>query len=132
MNIDHCAQHLRSRCRDIPKAHSFLARAHDDLPQLLNTSHQPHDNSNLTLYTDPQVLFDSDTFHSCVLTPEVTEGPFYIEGEYLRQDVWEDQPGVPLYLDIQILDTSTCEPIPSGVFVEIWSKYPSEKKKELA
>lgn len=31
----------------------------------------------------------------------------------------EDQAGVPLFLDIQIVDTSTCEPVPA-VFMDVW------------
>ncbi|KIJ65847.1 hypothetical protein HYDPIDRAFT_27075 [Hydnomerulius pinastri MD-312] len=57
---------------------------------------------------------------SCVLTPETTQGPYYIAGEYLRTNVTENQVGVPLYLDVQIIDVNTCEPLPD-LFVDIWS-----------
>ncbi|KIJ63771.1 hypothetical protein HYDPIDRAFT_91495 [Hydnomerulius pinastri MD-312] len=57
---------------------------------------------------------------SCVLTPDISNGPFYIEGEYLRTNVTENQVGVPLYLDVQIIDVNTCEPLPD-LFVDIWS-----------
>lgn len=38
-----------------------------------------------------------------------------IDGEMIRKDIVEDQEGVPLYLDIQLIDTSTCEPVPAVV-----------------
>src|SRR5919197_5803788 len=35
---------------------------------------------------------------SCVLTPEQTEGPYYIAGEKYRRTITEGRPGIPLYL----------------------------------
>jgi len=57
---------------------------------------------------------------TCVTAPEVIEGPYYINDELIRQDMREDQPGIPLEMDIGVLDTVTCEPL-SGVFIELWS-----------
>jgi hypothetical protein len=37
-----------------------------------------------------------------VLTPELTEGPFYIDLERMRRDITEGQPGVPLRLRIRL------------------------------
>src|SRR5207247_431689 len=34
---------------------------------------------------------------SCVLTPEQTEGPYYIAGEKYRRNITEGHSGVPLY-----------------------------------
>ena len=48
---------------------------------------------------------------SCVLTPEQTEGPYYIAGEKLRRNITEGRPGVPLLLRLQVVDASTCRPI---------------------
>ena len=48
---------------------------------------------------------------SCVLTPEQTEGPYYISGEKLRRDISEGKPGVPLLLRLKVVDASTCRPI---------------------
>ncbi|KAF9052381.1 aromatic compound dioxygenase [Hymenopellis radicata] len=57
---------------------------------------------------------------SCITAPEVTEGPYYINNEFVRQDLTETQTGVTLVLDIGVLDTTTCEPLPAA-FVEIWA-----------
>ncbi|KAJ5661374.1 aromatic compound dioxygenase [Penicillium longicatenatum] len=55
-----------------------------------------------------------------VLTPEVSEGPYwYPRSQKLRQDIAESQEGVPLVLDIALMDIDTCEPL-TGVLVDIW------------
>jgi protocatechuate 3,4-dioxygenase beta subunit len=56
---------------------------------------------------------------SCVLTPEMTEGPFYLEGDKVRRDVREGRPGIPLLLRTTVLDVSSCKPI-KGAAVDIW------------
>lgn len=57
---------------------------------------------------------------TCILVPEVTAGPYvWPRSQTLRQDMSEDQLGVPLYLDIGVLDTNTCEPL-EGVLVDLW------------
>ncbi|KAI0793235.1 Intradiol ring-cleavage dioxygenase [Abortiporus biennis] len=57
---------------------------------------------------------------TCVTAPEVTEGPYYINDELVRQDLTETQGGIKLVLDIGVIDINTCEPLPN-VLVEIWS-----------
>jgi protocatechuate 3,4-dioxygenase beta subunit len=57
---------------------------------------------------------------TCVLTPEVTEGPYvWPRSQTLRQDMTESQPGVPLWLDVGVLDMATCEPL-ENVLVDFW------------
>jgi protocatechuate 3,4-dioxygenase beta subunit len=56
---------------------------------------------------------------ACVLTPEQTEGPYYISGEKLRRNITEGRPGVPLLLRVRVVDASTCRPI-KGAAVDIW------------
>jgi protocatechuate 3,4-dioxygenase beta subunit len=56
---------------------------------------------------------------SCVLTPEMTEGPFYVAGEKLRRDITEGKQGEPLTLDLSVVDASTCKAIRNAV-VDIW------------
>jgi protocatechuate 3,4-dioxygenase beta subunit len=55
----------------------------------------------------------------CVLTPEQTEGPYYIAGEKFRRDITEGKAGVPLLLRLKVVDASTCRPIKSAA-VDIW------------
>ena len=56
---------------------------------------------------------------TCVLTPEMTEGPYYIDGEKLRRDITEGRPGQPLALRLAVVNASTCKPI-KGAVVDIW------------
>jgi Dioxygenase len=56
---------------------------------------------------------------SCVLTPELTEGPYYIDGEKVRRNVTEGKPGARLLLKLKVVDASTCKPI-KGAAVDIW------------
>jgi protocatechuate 3,4-dioxygenase beta subunit len=55
----------------------------------------------------------------CVLTPELTEGPYYIAGEKLRRDIREGHPGTPLTLRLTVLNAASCKPIRSAA-VDIW------------
>lgn len=56
---------------------------------------------------------------SCVLTPEQTEGPYYLDTALLRSDITEGRPGIPLQLSLTVVDASTCTAIPNAV-VDIW------------
>ncbi len=56
---------------------------------------------------------------ACVLSPEMTAGPFALDGDKLRRDVREGKAGVPLTLRTTVIDVSTCKPI-SGAMVDIW------------
>ncbi|MGI5376819.1 intradiol ring-cleavage dioxygenase [Streptomyces sp. CA-251387] len=53
------------------------------------------------------------------LTSETTEGPYYIDADKLRQDVTEDQEGIPLTLRLKVIDSETCKPIKNAA-VDIW------------
>lgn len=56
---------------------------------------------------------------ACVLAPEMTEGPYYIEGDNVRRNITEGKPGVPLTLRLIVVNASTCKPI-KGAAVDIW------------
>ena len=56
---------------------------------------------------------------TCVLTPEQTEGPYYIAGEKVRRNITEGRPGTPLTLRLTVVDSRTCKPI-KGATVDIW------------
>lgn len=55
----------------------------------------------------------------CVLTPEATEGPYHLEGVMSRRNITEGKKGVPLRLQLKVVDSSTCQPI-KDADVEIW------------
>ena len=60
------------------------------------------------------------TAEVCVsLTPEMTEGPYYIDDLLLRDDITEGKAGVPLTLTINVIDAVSCESM-ADVAVDIW------------
>ncbi|KAF2467084.1 aromatic compound dioxygenase [Lindgomyces ingoldianus] len=132
-SLAHCAEKLKARGNDIAMAARRSAIAQNlrkkrsisteksylrarDFDEVLATDH--HSNmTGITADTDPSVLFSGNS--SCILSPETTQGPYWVSGELVREDITEDQEGVPLTLDIQIIDTNTCEPVPQSM-LEIW------------
>ena len=63
---------------------------------------------------------------ACVLTPDKTEGPYFVDERLNRADIRVDpsngsvQPGVPLRLTITVLDMdNACAPV-AGAAVDIW------------
>src|SRR6478752_4814347 len=48
---------------------------------------------------------------SCVLTPELTQGPYYLADELIRADITEGRAGVPLTLRIGVSDINACGPL---------------------
>ena len=61
-------------------------------------------------------LIDAST---CVLTPEMTEGPYYLDLDLIRQNITEDRTGIPLKLQIAVADATACTPIENAA-VDIW------------
>lgn len=55
----------------------------------------------------------------CVVTPEQTEGPYYLPRQRLRSDITEGKAGVPLSLAVTVVDVQGCQPI-TGAAVDIW------------
>lgn len=149
-DISHCAAKLktrgvedraierRARKRDeLIKKRGIKAR---DLATILATDHN-ETSLGYTLDTPETTIFATDS--SCVLTAEGESGPYCkypkrgvvhivtfhansylfcedVAGEYIRQDLVEDQEGVPVHYDFQILDIDTCEPI-VGAYFEIFN-----------
>ncbi|KAI4639377.1 hypothetical protein J4E93_009205 [Alternaria ventricosa] len=92
-----------------------------DLKQLQefeNVNHNMTGTIDYTPNTLTSAIFAANT--SCILTPELTFGPYYVTGELIRKNVVEDQKGIDLYLEVQYVDITTCEPVPH-LFVDIWN-----------
>lgn len=54
----------------------------------------------------------------CLLQPEVTEGPFYVDPDLIRADITEGRPGLPMQLRLQVV-TADCTPV-VGARVDVW------------
>ncbi|EYE95305.1 intradiol ring-cleavage dioxygenase [Aspergillus ruber CBS 135680] len=81
-----------------------------------------HNKTNVVGYTPympEDIIFGANT--SCILTPTITDGPYYAWGETIRQNVKEEKysDGVDLYLEVQYIDINSCRPV-EGAFVDIW------------
>lgn len=72
------------------------------------------------IFSSIEDVFSANT--SCVLSPEITGGPYYVVGEYMRSNVIESEfcDGVPVFLEVQYVDVNTCDPVPQ-VAVDIWN-----------
>jgi protocatechuate 3,4-dioxygenase beta subunit len=80
---------------------------------------ESHDMSDLryNLETDVDTIFGSNA--TCTLVPESTIGPYWVSGELVRTDLTEGEPGVPLHLEMQFVNTGDCGPVPDLV-VDLW------------
>ena len=55
----------------------------------------------------------------CILSPEQTEGPYYLDNGLIRSDIRDGVDGVPLELRLQVLAAPECTAI-EGATVELW------------
>ncbi|KAH6689780.1 Intradiol ring-cleavage dioxygenase [Plectosphaerella plurivora] len=85
-----------------------------------NVNHNMTSSVDYDMFTPLENIFGANT--SCILSPETTAGPYYIIGEPHRSNVIESQycEGVPVFLEVQYVDITTCDPVPS-VAVDHWS-----------
>ncbi|KFY62326.1 hypothetical protein V497_02447 [Pseudogymnoascus sp. VKM F-4516 (FW-969)] len=131
-NLAHCAEKMRKRglTADAGKRRALLAKfareergLNVDAPHIqgrdytdvLNTDHKS--TAGYTPETSEATIFAGTG--SCILSPEVTEGPYYVAGEYVRSDIRDGEAGIEFVLDTQVLDVATCEPV-TNALVEIW------------
>lgn len=59
------------------------------------------------------------TSPDCVLTPELTEGPYYLDLDLIRRDITEGLSGLPFDLAVKVVDAGSCEPV-EGAAVDVW------------
>jgi protocatechuate 3,4-dioxygenase beta subunit len=77
--------------------------------------------------TQIQTRTNTATTPSCVVRPQQTEGPYFVDEKLNRSDIRSDpsdgsvKQGVPLRLVLHVyrIDGSSCAPLP-GAFVDIW------------
>ncbi|KAG8405622.1 hypothetical protein J3459_011394 [Metarhizium acridum] len=125
-SLSHCAEKLKARgvqSRNLERRAAAAAMARlsrrvsrRDTDSVLGESHNKT-SLGYSENTSVSEIFSGNA--SCVLTPEVTQGPYYVGGERIRKNVTEGQAGVDIALDYQVIDVDTCDPVPN-VYVEIW------------
>ncbi|KAF2488677.1 extracellular dioxygenase-like protein [Lophium mytilinum] len=125
-SLVHCSEQLKARGHEerlIARRRFMLEKLRKkkrsletrDFTSVLNTDH--HSTLDVSPESPENVIFAGN--NSCILSPDVTEGPYYVSGELVRKNVTEDEVGVPLTFDVQVININTCEPMP-GVLLEIW------------
>lgn len=62
---------------------------------------------------------DARAATTCLLTPEATEGPYWVDDALTRRNITEGKPGTPLVIRFTVLNARTCQPI-GNADVEIW------------
>jgi protocatechuate 3,4-dioxygenase beta subunit len=55
----------------------------------------------------------------CFLTPQSIEGPYYLDPRLVRVEIAEGRTGVPLRIDLRVIDEATCKPS-ERARVDIW------------
>jgi protocatechuate 3,4-dioxygenase beta subunit len=55
----------------------------------------------------------------CFLTPQSIEGPYYLDPRLVRSEIAEGRAGVPLRVDLRVIDGATCKPS-KRARVDIW------------
>ncbi|KAK1473301.1 hypothetical protein CTAM01_16138 [Colletotrichum tamarilloi] len=105
---------LRAK-RAISATAPIRRRAESDLTTWAAVDHKS--SAGYTLDTDPATLFAQNT--TCVVVPETTIGPYWVAGELIRSEMTDGQSGVPLHLDVQFVDVSTCAGVPE-ILIDAW------------
>ncbi|QIW98452.1 hypothetical protein AMS68_003970 [Peltaster fructicola] len=119
-----------ARCADSISARSFRQRAiarraaktdalRKRMSKRTTAETEAYDYShNYTGSVSSDDAFSTNT--SCILEPQLTIGPYWVEGELIRSDPTEDQEGVAMQLELEFVDINTCEPV-SGLYIDLWN-----------
>jgi protocatechuate 3,4-dioxygenase beta subunit len=62
---------------------------------------------------------DSAFRNVCFLTPQSIEGPYYLDPQLVRARIAENRTGVPLRVDLRVIDGATCKPS-ERTRVDLW------------
>lgn len=144
-SVQECRNHVDARAvreeaiaRRLALAEELCAKrslpSKRDLATDLATSHKSN-KTGLTSSSTASDIFTGDV--DCVLQAEVTVGPYCeslffcgtsivdnlrhegVSSELVRSNVVEEQKGIALFADVQIINVNTCEPL-EGVHLDFW------------
>ncbi|TRX93128.1 hypothetical protein FHL15_005996 [Xylaria flabelliformis] len=104
--------------RDIEHTRMRARQNQDILDEYLQTCHDQTDtHGDWSKSTPHSTIFASNS--TIGLAPETIIGPYWVGGEFIRSDITEGQEGIPVHLDLQFVDISTCAPV-SNMLVDLW------------
>ena len=76
--------------------------------------------STVSTTTTTTTTATTGTTAACAVSPTETVGPYPSLSQFVRSDIREDRPGLPLNLTITVVNAnSACAPV-AGASVEIW------------
>ncbi|KAI1119389.1 Intradiol ring-cleavage dioxygenase [Nemania sp. NC0429] len=111
------AAELRQK-RDIEHTRMRARQNQEFLDEYLQTCHDQTDiHSDWSKSTPHETIFTSNS--TIGLAPETIIGPYWVGGEFIRSDIIESEGGIPVHLDLQFVDISTCSPV-RNMLVDIW------------
>ncbi|KAK1229454.1 hypothetical protein PQX77_007503 [Marasmius sp. AFHP31] len=114
------AARQRSWAQKVLSGASTQLPGYDDLFADENNQRRISDKEDKTFLECSPVEDTKIENNTCVLTPVVTEGPYYhTAGHLIRRNIAEYQFGLLTLLDIGVIDIETCKPLPN-VLVDIW------------
>lgn len=118
MFITMSAEDIMRKSTTSQKCHQSVTKFHQDR-WTANLARRWHaDYTTYTIYTEAP-YYEAIKNGTCVLTPEGISGPYvYPPSQKLRKDMTENQQGVPLCLDIGVIDLQSCKPL-RDVLVDI-------------
>ncbi|GAA1353811.1 intradiol ring-cleavage dioxygenase [Streptomyces beijiangensis] len=91
-----------------------------DSTSTASASGSPTPSSSPSASASPSASPSATATGTCVLTANVTEGPYYLDGALFREDITEGKEGVPLTVRLTVQDTTgSCAPVADAA-VEIW------------
>ncbi|CAJ2512404.1 Uu.00g054190.m01.CDS01 [Anthostomella pinea] len=93
----------------------FHRRSDADFQQWAASNHNFTGEVDVTVSSKD--LFPSNA--SCVLAPDNANGPYFVSQELIRQEIDEEEVGIPMHLELQFIDINTCEP--ADVLIDVWS-----------
>jgi protocatechuate 3,4-dioxygenase beta subunit len=109
---------MEKKNHELSRRHFMIGLAGTGMASLLSSC-ESYQSKN-KLMASPMFNDSSNSYGACMFTPEAAEGPYYIDGERVRNDVREDRTGQDLYLRLQVVDVNNgCKPIQNAV-VDIW------------
>lgn len=79
--------------------------------------HSHFSKQKVPVHGDTSKIFADSS--NCVLTPEVDVLGHYIADGLIRSVIHDHEPGIPMFIDVQVVNVRTCKPIPD-VYLDIY------------
>lgn len=110
---DYAAAHesLHRRCSGVMRKRRYQS--------MIRRSGHPSHIRNALLESRNRRDEATNSSSACILTPEVTQGPYHILGELVRDNITSGASGVPLTVEMTFTDVESCDPL-TGWWIDVW------------